>query len=101
MPNKLWKPVDDASEAIERYATHAVALLDSADQRRREGDVDAYYLRTVQDGQHLTVIAYLLRALKTGEDPNDAAAAVSALLAPTGPARTLASILATFRTDNG
>lgn len=101
MPIKLWKPLETADEAIERYATHAAELLDSADERRQAGDVDAYYLRTVQDGQHLTAIAYLLRALKNSEDPDDAAAMVPTLLDPAGPARTWATILAPEETARG
>lgn len=99
MSTKLWKPLNSADEAIARYATRASASLTSADERLRAGEGDEHYLRLAQEGHYLTTIAYLLRALKNGEDPDEAAAMVPTLLDPAGPVRTWASILAPDQPD--
>lgn len=93
MPTKLWKPLNTADEAIARYATHAAKSLDSAEERRLTGDLDEHYLRLAQEGHYLTAIAYLVRALKEGEDPDQVAAMVPTLIDPSGPADTWANIL--------
>lgn len=93
MPNKLWKPLNSADEAIDRYATRAAESLAAAEERRHEGDLDEHYLRLDQEGHYLTAIAYLVRALKEGEDPDQVAAMVPTLLDPSGPADTWANIL--------
>lgn len=93
MPTNLWKPVETANEALDRYATQATIALDNADTQPHAGDLDVYNLRNAHNGHHLTAIAYLLRALTTGQDPDEAAAMVPTLLDPAGPARTWASIL--------
>lgn len=96
MPNTLWKPVTTVNEAIDRYAAHAVTTLESTEERRRAGEIDEHYLQ----GHYLTAIAYLLRALKDGEDPDQAAAMVPDLLNPAGPADTWANILTPVDTEH-
>lgn len=80
-------------DGIAHYATRATKSLAAAEKRRHEEKLDEHYLRLDQEGRYLTAIAYLLRALKEGETPDQAAAMVPTLLDPIGPARTWASIL--------